>query len=137
VSGRRTGRIWSADATLSHYRSILVRTQEDGSIEYLVGDSARSRDGWAALPANLESRVEWDARTIVLILHLSGDLDRWSNNSGGLVPIIGHGDAENAAAGGWTETVEVEAVDADAAIALVRAEAEACDCQLMSAEVRS
>lgn len=60
----RTGKLPAKDATLSHHRPKLVRKLEDGTIEYLVGDSARSRDGWAALPADLAKRVTWDVYTI-------------------------------------------------------------------------
>lgn len=55
----RMGTIRTKDATMSHHRDTLVRELVDGSVEYLVGDGARSRDGWAALPADLVARVEW------------------------------------------------------------------------------
>ena len=58
---KRTGTIDTKDATLSHHRSLQVRELEDGTIEYLVGDTARSRDGWAELPRDLVKRVNWDA----------------------------------------------------------------------------
>lgn len=57
---KRTGTIDSTDATRSHHRALLVRELEDGTIDYLVGDSARSRDGWAEMPRDLISRVTWD-----------------------------------------------------------------------------
>lgn len=56
----RTGKLQSRDATLTHYVSLLVREFADGSVEYLVGDSATRRDGWATLPDSLAARVEWD-----------------------------------------------------------------------------
>lgn len=56
----RTGKLRSKDATRTHYRDLLVRELDDGSTEYLVGDSARRRDGWATLPADLLRQVRWD-----------------------------------------------------------------------------
>lgn len=56
----RTGTIHTRDATRSHYRELLVRELADGSIEYMIGDSARRRDGWAAVPADLVPRIRWD-----------------------------------------------------------------------------
>jgi hypothetical protein len=57
---RRTGTIRTRDATLAHYRSLLVRELKDGAIEYLGGDSARDLSGWAALPGDLVGHVTWD-----------------------------------------------------------------------------
>ncbi len=55
----RHGTIQTKDATLSHYRSILVRELDDGTIEYLVGETAHRRDGWAEMPADLVPLVRW------------------------------------------------------------------------------
>lgn len=55
----RHGQIRIRD-TMSHHRSTPVRKLDDGTVEYLVGDSARTRDGWATLPGDLLRRVEWD-----------------------------------------------------------------------------
>lgn len=57
---KRTGTIASVDATGSVHRDLLVRELTDGSLEYLVGDSARSRDGWASMPADLKTEIRWD-----------------------------------------------------------------------------
>jgi hypothetical protein len=57
---KRTGTICSMDATRTVHTTLLVRELDDGSIEYLVGDSARRKDGWAALPADFLSQVRWD-----------------------------------------------------------------------------
>jgi hypothetical protein len=56
----KTGTIPAVDATGQHHRQILVRENEDGTIDYLVGDSARSRDGWASLPKDLVSEIQWN-----------------------------------------------------------------------------
>lgn len=58
-----TGTLTTRDATGTWYRDLLVRELPDGTLEYLVGDSARRRDGWAALPDDLVSRVRWDVRS--------------------------------------------------------------------------
>lgn len=60
TTSTRTGTIDAIDATGSHHRPLLVRETIDGTIEYLVGDSARSRDGWATMPNDLHTRVTWD-----------------------------------------------------------------------------
>ena len=57
---KRTGTIASMDATRSVHTTLLVRELTDGSIEYLVGDSAHRRDGWATVPANVLPEVQWD-----------------------------------------------------------------------------
>lgn len=58
---RRTGTIRSMDATRSVHTTLLVRELGDGSIEYMIGDSARSRDGWASVPADVVPTIQWDA----------------------------------------------------------------------------
>jgi len=61
----RTGTIKTVDATGTYHSTTLVRVADDGSVEYLVGDSAYRRDGWATLPANLHDEVEWDKIAII------------------------------------------------------------------------
>lgn len=56
----RTGTIKSMDATRSVHTTLLVRELTDGSIEYLIGDSARRRDGWATVPADVVPGIRWD-----------------------------------------------------------------------------
>jgi len=60
MTATRTGKISSKDATGTHFRDRLVRQLSDGTIEYHVGDSARSRDGYATLSESLVSQVVWD-----------------------------------------------------------------------------
>lgn len=62
---KRTGKIRSMDGTRSVYTTLLVRELADGTIEYLIGDSARRRDGWAAVPADVLPEIEWEARYAV------------------------------------------------------------------------
>lgn len=59
----RTGTLTGRDATLQHYREILVRENDDGTVEYLVGDTAHRRDGWCTLPADELANVRWDEPT--------------------------------------------------------------------------
>jgi hypothetical protein len=57
---KRTGIIRSMNAARNEYTKLLVREFDDGSIEYMVGDSARRRDGWATVPTNVLPEIEWD-----------------------------------------------------------------------------
>lgn len=57
---KRTGWIKSMDATRSVHTNVLVRELRDGSVEYLVGDSARRRDGWAEVPADVRADIQWE-----------------------------------------------------------------------------
>lgn len=57
----RNGTIASIDATGSVHRDILVRETADGEIEYLVGDSATRKDGWATLPKDLHTEIVWSS----------------------------------------------------------------------------
>jgi hypothetical protein len=50
------------DATRSVYTTLLVRELTDGSVEYLIGDSARSPDGWASVPADVRTEIQWEAK---------------------------------------------------------------------------
>jgi hypothetical protein len=59
----RTGTIKSMDATRSVHTTLLVRELTDGSVEYLIGDSARRRDGWAEVPAGVAPEIRWDEQT--------------------------------------------------------------------------
>ncbi len=57
----RTGTLPGRDATLSHYRTLLVRELNDGSVEYFViAVASRMHDGWVTLPPDLLPRVTWD-----------------------------------------------------------------------------
>lgn len=56
----RTGRLSSRGPCNNEYRDILVRQLDDGTYEYLVGDSAVRRDGWCTLPAQELTNVRWD-----------------------------------------------------------------------------
>jgi hypothetical protein len=49
--------IRSMDATHTEYRTLLVRELDEGSIEYMIGDSSRGRDGWAGLCPLFVSRA--------------------------------------------------------------------------------
>ena len=53
----RTGRLTAR--TLSGYRDLLVLADDRG-VRYLVGDTARSPDGYADLPPALLADVRWD-----------------------------------------------------------------------------
>lgn len=66
----RAGRLRSIDATRSWYRDLLVRELEDGTVEYLVGDAAHSKDGWALL--HNTDDVQWDPPP-VLHMHSPDD----------------------------------------------------------------
>lgn len=57
---KRTGTLRSMDATRTVHTTTLVRELDDGSIEYQVGASARRRDGWASVPANVQPEIRWD-----------------------------------------------------------------------------
>lgn len=56
----RTGHFTTPNATRSGFVRLLVRQLDDGSYEYLVGETAHNPNGWASLPDDLVSQVEWD-----------------------------------------------------------------------------
>lgn len=57
---KRAGTIRSMDAMRSVHTTLLVRELDDGSIEYLIGDSSRRADGWAEVPADVVPEIRWD-----------------------------------------------------------------------------
>jgi hypothetical protein len=57
----RTGIISTPNATRSGYVKLAVRECDDGTCEYLVGESASNPNGWASLPDDLASDVRWDS----------------------------------------------------------------------------
>lgn len=62
----RTGRLRSRNHCNNEYHDILVRQLDDGTYEYLVGDSAVRRDGWCTLPAEELANVRWDEDAFTL-----------------------------------------------------------------------
>jgi len=63
------------DATRSVHTRLLVRELSDGTIEYLVGDSARRQDGWAEVPADLVGKIDWSIISKQLADAIDGPLD--------------------------------------------------------------
>lgn len=59
----RHGRVWlgSTLSTPPTRQSFLVREWSDGTIEYWLGDAARTSDGWVSLSSDLQKKVDWDA----------------------------------------------------------------------------